>query len=269
MGKFKGMFDFTREGPGVSKEGQKQKRRFFLFFEIYFRKLTKIMLLNIIYFFVCLPVITIGPATAALTYCMRNFVREEHADISDFFEQFKKNFWKSIVVWFIFTLGTGVIAFGIIFYDALAKEGHVLGFFGLTFSIIAAVIFLFMSYYVYMILVTFKVNFRQLFKNSFIFAFVGLGRNIITTLILGIIYGYMFINFLLPVFAPIFNTDFPASLPAASLALALYIFFVPTLCSFIQNFNIHPCVKKFMLDPALAKQRANEESEESIFEDAE
>ena len=268
MGKFKGLFDFTREGPGVSKNNQKEKRRFFLFFEIYLRKLSKIILLNVIYFFLCIPIITIGPATAALTYCMRNFAREEHADVSDFFEQFKNNFWKSIVVWLVFTLGTGVIAFGIIFYDALAKEGHILGFFGLTFSIIAAVIFLFMSYYVYMILVTFKVNFRQLFKNSFIFAFVGLGRNIITTLILGIIYGYMFINFLIPVFGPIFNTEIPASLSAAALSLALYMFFIPSLASFILNFNIYPCVKKFMLDPALAKQQ-REDEEESVFEDVE
>lgn len=268
MAKFKGLFDFTREGPGVSKNNQKEKRRFFLFFELYFRKLSKIILLNVIYFFVCLPVITIGPATAALTYCMRNIVREEHTDVSDFFEQFKKNFWKSIVVWLVFTLGTAIIAFGIIFYDALAKQENILGFFGLTFSIVSAVIFLFMSYYIYMILVTFKVNFRQLFKNSFIFAFIGLGRNIITTLILGVLYGYMFINFILPVFAPIFNPEFPASLSAAALSLALYIFFIPTLGSFILNFNIYPCVKKFMLDPALAKQQEIE-PEESIFEDAE
>ena len=267
MAKLRGPFDFTKEGKGVSKNEKKEKRRFFLFFELYIRKLSKMILFNVVYFFICLPIITIGPATAALTYCMRNIAREEHVELSDFFEQFKKNFWKSIVIWLIFTLGTVVIIFGIIFYDALAKQDNIFGFFGLTFSIIAAVIFLFMSYYVYMILVTFKVNFRQLFKNSFIFAFVGLGRNIITTLILGVIYGYMFINFLVPVFGPLFDPNVPASLGAAALSLALYIFFIPVLASFVTNFNIYPCVKKFMLDPALAKQK--KEEEESIFEDAE
>ena len=45
MGNFLGgMFDPTREGPGVSKDGP-QKKRFFLFFDIYFRKFTKILLL--------------------------------------------------------------------------------------------------------------------------------------------------------------------------------------------------------------------------------
>ena len=267
MAKLRGPFDFTKEGKGVSKNQTKEKRRFFLFFELYFRKLSKMILFNVVYFFICIPIITIGPATAALTYCMRNIAREEHVELSDFFEQFKKNFWKSIVVWLVFTVGSVIMVFGIIFYDALAKKDSIFGFFGLTFSIIAAVIFLFMSYYVYMILVTFKVNFRQLFKNSFIFAFVGLGRNIITTLILGIIYGYMFIYFLVPVFGPIFNPEIPASLGAAALSLALYIFFIPALASFVTNFNIYPCVKRFMLDPALAKQQQNEE--ESIFEDAE
>ena len=77
----------------------------------------------------------------------------------------------------------------------------------------------------------------------------------------------MFIYFLVPVFGPIFNPEIPASLGAAALSLSLYIFFIPTLASFVMNFNIYPCVKKFMLDPALAKQQKDEE--ESIFEDAE
>lgn len=269
MGKFNGLFDFTKEGPGVSKDGQKQKRRFFLFFEIYFRKLSKMILLNLLYVITCIPIVTIGPATAGLTYCMRNFAREDHADASDFFDQFKKNFWKSLFSWLFFTVGFGIIIFGIIFYDGLAKQNNILGFFGLTFSILAAVIFLFMSYYVYMIIVTFKVTFRQLLKNSFIFSFVGLGKNLIVTFFLAIIYGWFAIYFFIPVFAPLFDANAPASISSASLALALYLFFIPSLTSFIVNFTIYPCVKKFMIDPTLAKQQKDNEQEESVFEDAE
>lgn len=261
-----GMFDLTREGPGVSKDGP-QKKRFFLFFEIYFRKFTKIVLLNLIYVLVCLPVVTIGPATAAMAYCMRNFTREEHADISDFFEQFKKNFLQSFLVSVIQLVCFVVIAFGLFFYYSLMSQGNVLGFFGFCIALMAAVLFVFMSYYIYMLIVTFKQTLRQLIKNSFLFAFLGLGRNIITTIILVLIYGWFAIYGVLPTIMPLFDPNFPASLDAASLALAFYLVFLPSLTSFIVNFNIYPCVKRFMLDPAMAEREKQRQEEETIFED--
>lgn len=268
MGKFLGMFDPTREGPGVSKNGP-QKKRFFVFFEIYFRKFTKIFLINILYALCCLPIITIGPATAGMTYCMRNFSREEHADVSDFFIQFKKNFWQSLLVWFVFTLCFGAVIFGIIFYDGLLKNNNFFGFIGMILCIISGVILLFMSYYVYMMIVTFKVNFRQIIKNSFIFAFAGLGPNLIITFFLAIIYGWFFIYGIFPVILPLFSADAPVYFDAVCLAVAMYLFFIPSLTSFIINFNIYPNVKKFMIDPYLSKENKDKEEDESIFKDAE
>lgn len=262
-----GMFDPTRDGPGVSKNGPK-KKRFFLFFEIYFRKFTKIILLNLLYVAFCIPIITIGPATAGMTYCMRNFAREDHADISDFFDQFKKNFWSSVLVWFSHLIGFVVIIFSIIFYDALFKQGKVLGIFGLVTSIVALVTFLFMSYYSYALIVTFKLSLKQYVKDSFAFAVVGLGRNIITTIILAIIYGWFFIYAVYPVVLPLFNPDAPVFLEAVCLALAMYLFFIPSLSSFIVNFNVYPSIKKYMIDPTLEKEQ-NDDVEEAVFEDVE
>lgn len=263
-----GMFDPTREGKGVSKN-ERKKKRFFVFFEIYFRKFTKIFFLNIIYVLVCLPIVTIGPATAGLTYCMRNFAREEHADISDFFIQFKKNFWQGLLVWFTFTVAFAVAVFGAIFYNALMKNDNIFGYFGFVVALVAIVILLFMSYYAYMIIVTFKVNFRQLIKNCFLFAIAGLGRNIITTLILAIFGGFLLVFGVLPIVGPLFDPNVPASFDAVCLAAAMYLFFIPALVSFIVNFNIYPCVKQFMIDPALAELNKSNIEEESIFEDAE
>lgn len=265
MGSFLGgMFDPTREGPGVSKDGPR-KKRFFLFFEIYFRKFTKIILLNIIYVLICLPIVTIGPATAAMTYCMRNFAREDHADISDFFDQFKKNFWQSLGISVLQGVCFVIVIVGLIFYYSLMSQGNAFGFFGFCFAIMSAVLLLFMSYYIYMLIVTFKQNLRQLIKNSFLFAFLGLGRNIITTIILALIYGWFTIYGILPTIMPLFDPNFPASLDAASLALAMYLLFLPSLTSLIVNFNVYPCVKKFMLDPAMAELESQEE--EAVFED--
>ena len=260
-----GMFDPTKVGPGVSKNEPK-KKRFFLFFEIYLRKFTKIVLLNLLYVAFCIPIITIGPATAGMTYCMRNFAREDHADISDFFDQFKKNFWSSILVWFSHVIGFGVIIFSAIFYDALYKQGKILGLFGLVTSIVALVTFLFMSYYSYVLIVTFKLTLKQYIKDCFAFAIVGLGRNIITTIILGVIFGWFFIYVVYPVVLPLFNPDAPAFLDAVCFGLAMYLFFIPSLASFIINFNVYPCIKKLMIDPTLANAQ-NSDDEEAVFED--
>ena len=124
-----------------------------------------------------------------------------------------------------------------------------------------------MSYYIYMLIVTFEQNLRQLIKNSFLFAFLGLGRNIITTIILTLIYGWFVIYGVLPTVMPLFDPDFPASLDAVSLALSMYLLFLPSLSSLIVNFNIYPCVKKFMLEPAMAELEKKRQEEETIFED--
>lgn len=52
MGLFSGRY--TKEGPGVSKNAP-EKHRFFLFFELFFRKFSKLVWLNIIYFVTLIP----------------------------------------------------------------------------------------------------------------------------------------------------------------------------------------------------------------------
>ena len=76
-GLFGGMFDSSKPGPGVSKNEPK-KKRFFLFFELYSRKVAKLILANLLYVLVSLPVVTQGLAQAGLTFVTRNYVREKH-----------------------------------------------------------------------------------------------------------------------------------------------------------------------------------------------
>ena len=98
MGGFFGYFDFEKPGKGVNEDGPK-KKGFFHFFELYGRKIVKLVQLNLLYILCCIPVVTIGPATAGLTYVLRNFAREEHSwVVSDFFEQCKKNLKQGLIV---------------------------------------------------------------------------------------------------------------------------------------------------------------------------
>ena len=54
MGLISNMFNYSKPGPGVEKEEQ-QKRRFFLFFELFFRKFWKLIQLNLLYLLFWIP----------------------------------------------------------------------------------------------------------------------------------------------------------------------------------------------------------------------
>ena len=111
MGFFSNMYN--KEGPGVDKDAP-QKHRFFLFFELYFRKFWQLITLNLIYFVFCIPIVTIGPATAGFTYVLRNFSREEHSFVwMDFFDNFKKNFKQSFIVSLLNLLAGIVISYSV------------------------------------------------------------------------------------------------------------------------------------------------------------
>ncbi len=55
MAGFFGLFNYSKPGKGVDKNAP-EKKRFFLFFELLWRKLFKIIQLNIIYFIITLPI---------------------------------------------------------------------------------------------------------------------------------------------------------------------------------------------------------------------
>lgn len=83
--------NYAKEGPGIDKNAP-QKKRFFLFWDIYFRKFWKLIQLNLVYFLFYIPagaglyfmlmdginlvsillilisVVLLGPATAGVTY---------------------------------------------------------------------------------------------------------------------------------------------------------------------------------------------------------
>ena len=122
-------FNYDRPGPGVDKNAPK-KKGVALFFELLGRNLSKLILANMLYFAVSIPVIILfyfislmilgnvmpeaigtagfaqmsvlmtllvtifwgtGPVSCGYTYILRNTAREEHTFLaSDFFEKSKE-----------------------------------------------------------------------------------------------------------------------------------------------------------------------------------
>ncbi len=218
---------YQKEGKGVSKN--EKTPRPILFFQIYFRKFWNLILINMIYVLFCLPIVTIGPATAGITKILRNYAREEHAFLwADFIETFKKNFKQA----FLFSLiELGVFTFLIL--DLLTLHNltnRIMMTLSLAAILLSLTVCVFMHYYVYNMMITFKLTIKQLLKNAFIFCWAGFLRNLLMTIaIAGVTFLLMkYLN------------------PIGMLFVLVFLYF--SFFGLLINFNINPLIKKYMID---------------------
>ena len=219
-------------GRGVAKNGPK-KKPFFRFWELFFNKFGTFFKLNLIYLLFCLPVVTIGPATAALTAMMRNIYLERPQFIwHDFVKYFKKNFKQGLVVGLI-DIAAAVI-FALLFYqynnisnpDAATNIMYII-------SLAVLVMFLMMNFYIYPQIAALNLNLVGIFKNSLIMVFVNLpGELIVLAVIIG--FASLFWFFFIPA---VFLAPF---LPGA------WIVFISVFCCY-------PAIQKHLINPYYEK----------------
>lgn len=108
----------------------------------------------------------------------------------------------------------------------------------------------FMRNYMYLILVTFKLSIFKILKNSFIFAFLGIKRNLAA--LLGIVV-VCFINVYLFVWIPLVGLTLPLIITTSTLF-------------FIGAYAAYPVIKKYMITPYYKDEEVYEEYDK-IFED--
>lgn len=268
MAGFLGFGNYSKPGRGVSKD-EPQKNSFFLFFELYFRKFWKLIEVNMLYFVLCIPffipfilaniyahnnvvlyyismipIIGIAIVTSGFTYILRNFAREMPVFIwSDFIDTMKKNWKQSLIFGAIDLVAFFIISFSINFYYHQVSNNNL---FSIPFvlCVLCTVIFVFMQYYIFPMLVTFYLNTKQILKNAFIFAFAGLGRNIVITFFCGLLALAVYL------FSPI------------SLFLAPFILL--STFGFIIVFNSWRVIDKFMMPK---DEDSETEDDEVIFKD--
>lgn len=234
MAGFFGIFDYAKPGPGVAKSGPK-KKSFVVFFEIYARKFWTLILANLLYVLVSLPIVTNGLANAGLTFITRNFAREKHAFIpEDFFDTIRKNWKQALTVGIINLVIDGLFAFDIYFF--IYGKGTV-NYILLIIILTLALVFTFMKYYIYMLLITFKLTIKQIYKNSLIFAIAGMKQNFVIffSILLLCALGYLICLFSIPV--------------AITVIVLVYLFLFPAFRSLLVQFAIFPLIKKDMIDP--------------------
>jgi len=153
-----------------------------------------------------------GPVAPGFIYVLRNFVRREHAFIlSDFFENIKKNFKQSIVVFII-----DIVLVLVLFININAIFNMPEMFFGMHqpfayVMVLISAIYIGARIYMYPLMVTFKAPVFTIIKTSFMLFALKLPQTILVVLLmLGVFFlveMLPFIIFILFVF-PLFLASF-------------------------------------------------------------
>jgi len=214
-----GFFSYTplKEGKGV-REDELKLRSPFLFFYLFGIKFFAMVKLNLLYIICCLPIITIGPATAALTSVLKTHIEDKHVFlIHDFFEAFKENFFKGVGVFLI----NAVAAYSL--YTVYVNYEAVPQFAPFLFPVLFVnVLIIMMDFYIYPMMVTYDISFPALIKNGLIFALVKLFPNLLAAAVfigvyylllwmytgIGIILSVVFLPVLMWMFAIFYNRNY-------------------------------------------------------------
>ena len=264
------LFNYDKPGPGVSKD-EPPKPPFIRFWQIFFRKWTNFIKINFLFlipFIVVLaliyflnvyvstqplifltPVILLYPVAVGITYVTRNYAREEHAFIlSDFWDALKGNLKFSLINGVICYLMFCFMMIAFPFYYQMSSEN---GFYYVPLAICAMItlLFIFAQYYIPIMIVTFDLKFRELYKNAFIFAILGLWRNFLLTILYALIAAATIVLLLWNYLALLFV-----------FLCAILITF--SFCSYLGSFIVYPLIDKMMIKPYYARQAAIERGED-------
>lgn len=226
-----GLFNYDKPGKGVEKDAPRA-RGIFLYLELLWRNLGKLILSNLIYFGTSLPILVVyylmsfaflsgalpqdadgvtlnqaammatliiatlwgtGPVSCGLTYVLRNIAREEHTWVcSDFFEKAREGFRHSIVFLLVDIAVLFVGATALSFYMNLAMGGNAMSILLMVTVITVMTLYTAMHFYMYEFEVTFEGKLACVYKNSFIMAAATLPMCVL----LGVIIFFISVNFL-------------------------------------------------------------------------
>ncbi len=197
-----------------------------------------------------LVVLTFGLANSGMAYIFRNFSREEHAYVwSDYISTMKRNFLSSILLGILDLIFGVVICYDVIFFRYNTGVNFMTDIM-FWMALLLAIVYFIMRFYMYTILVTFKLNVFKVLKNSFIFTFLCAKRNIVG--LLGIA-AVLVVSYLIFAYWP-------------PLGMLLPFIFTTSLLGFIGTYTAYPGIKKYMIDPYYSDDDENDR-EEHIFSD--
>lgn len=244
---------YLKEGKGVDRNAP-EKNRFFLFFELFFGHLGRLITVNVVYLVTMLPlllglyctlkfkdiiglgfliisVFTTFPMTCGFTYVIRNMQRREHAwIIRDMFKHAKLNYKKAVINGVVQLAAYFLLYMAGIFYTY--SIGGRMGFLCSCIVIVASLIFMWMQFYMNIMIVTFDLKLTHIYKNALIFAIAKAPLNLLITVIC-VALAFLFDSYLPP-----------------TINVLLLILIYPALFGFITVYCIYPTIDKNMISKA-------------------
>lgn len=188
---------------------------------------------RILMYSIVLLVFTFGISTIGLVYNMRNVCTGEHVDTwHDYFYAIKKNFKQGIVIGILDVLIIFLLIYDIIAYGVEANNEFIFLVFYYA-SILFAVLYYIMRFYIYIQLVTCKMSIGKMIKNSFLLTALGIKRNfagLIGAIVFVILFMYAYI--ILPQFS-----------------IILLCMFAFSFLTYIGVYCAYPVVKRYVIDP--------------------
>ena len=273
-------YNYENSGVGVAKNAPK-KKPFFRFWEQFFLKFWKILLINFIFFifsglilallgfmlwgetknawflFLAAPVpVLFGPACAAAMQVMRKFVLEKPVFTFDEFKKaYKTNFLQALPVGIFDVVFIAVFVYSVIFYAQVLENAPSAGNYVLVIASTAIAVYVFMAhFYIYLEIVSLTLPLGKIVKNALLLTIMGIRVNIINFLVSLIFIGLGYLFF------PFSTMVFPV-LPFGWLM-------------FLYAFNCYPVIQKYIVNPYYESRGERnpelpeeEEEEERIFTD--
>ncbi len=232
-----GLFsNYDSAGPGVPKMPQ-EKKGFFKFMEVFGRHFWDLAFLNLLYILFCIPIVTIGPATAGLIKVARNYSQERSCFMfHDFWKTFKSSFKQSFPLGLIDIFLVYWTIVMISFYYSFSLE-YEIGKLLLVVAISLMLIIFLMHYYIYLLVVSTNLKMKQILKNAFLLTSLGLKSTLIsffTTVGLVVLLLLILLT---------------ASNAGIIIDLVIICGWAFSFTAFTVSYNCYPVIRKYVIQP--------------------
>lgn len=152
-------------------------------------KVCDIILLSIVWIILCIPIVTIGPATTALYYATVKVIRRERGYVfREFFRAFRSNFKNGMILGVIITL-----LFGILYVDrqyavGIMETNYNLGFLLYCLFNAMGVILICITTYIFPVLSRFQMKRMQIVKTSLFMSIKHLPSTVLMIIVIFLFY---------------------------------------------------------------------------------
>lgn len=203
---------------------------------------------KVMYIIGALVIFTFGLTNIGTTYILRNLIKGDPIfPWHDFWYAIKRNLRQGFIMGIIDILILVMTIYDVIFfYFNMGNFTTSLMFYA---SILLAIIYFIMRFYIYNLIITFDLSLFKIIKNAFIFSALGLKRNLVA--FIGI--------------AILIVIDYTLILTFLPLGVMLPLMIMYGYCAYIGSYAAWPKIKEIMIDPYVTEEEKPEE--EAIFED--